>query len=264
MRADCQLPRLLCRKSLCAAATSAAQLCPIHPSALRSKITGDCRRCNLKEKGKPMSAAIDLHPERLSPKSIAWKFGPAISKVKRVSLALQGGSAHGAFTWGVLDRLLEEPRIEVEGVSATSAGAMNAAVMAHGLTTGGRKGAREALEEFWHGVARISAPFGALQLFEIVSRFLSPYQLNPFNYNPLRQLIRQVINFERLRQGSAIKLFLPATNVRTGKIKVFTDKELPQSVCLRRPVYRSSIKPSRLTASTTGTAAIWETRRYSR
>jgi NTE family protein len=99
--------------------------------------------------------------------------------VKRVSLALQGGGAHGAFT---LDRLLEEPRIEVEGVSATSAGAMNAAVMAHGLTTGGRKDAREALEEFWQGVARVSAPFGALQLFEVMSRFLSPYQLNPFNH----------------------------------------------------------------------------------
>ena len=95
-----------------------------------------------------MSAAIDLHPAKPSPKSIACKFRPAISEVKRVSLALQGGSAHGAFTWGVLDRLLEELRIEVEGVSATSAGAMNAAVMAHGLTTGGRKGAREALEEF--------------------------------------------------------------------------------------------------------------------
>src|SRR5262245_13385423 len=173
-----------------------------------------------------MSAPIDLHAAKPSPKSLACKFGPAISEVKRVSLALQGGSAHGAFTWGLLDRLLEEPHIEVEGVSATSAGAMNAAVMAHGLTTGGRKGAREALEEFWLGVARISAPFGALQLFEVVSRFLSPYQLNPFNYNPLRQLIRQVIDFERLRQGSAIKLFLPATNVRTGKIKVFTDKEI--------------------------------------
>jgi len=173
-----------------------------------------------------MSAAIDLHPAKPSPESIACKFGPAISEVKRVSLALQGGSAHGAFTWGVLDRLLEEPRIEVEGVSATSAGAMNAAVMAHGLTTGGRKGAREALEEFWLGVARISAPFGALQLFELVSRFLSPYQLNPFNYNPLRQLIQRVIDFERLRQDSAIKLFLSATNVRTGKIKVFADKEI--------------------------------------
>ena len=138
-----------------------------------------------------MSVAMDFHPGKTLPKPISWKFGPAIPEVKCVSLALQGGSAHGAFTWGVLDRLLEEPRIEVEGVSATSAGAMNAVVMAHGLTTGGRKGAREALEEFWRGVARISAPFGALQLFEIVSRFLSPYQLNPFNYNPLRQLIRQ-------------------------------------------------------------------------
>jgi len=173
-----------------------------------------------------MSAAIDLLPERVSPKSIAGKFGPAISGVRCVNLALQGGSAHGAFTWGVLDRLLEEPRLEVEGVSAPSAGAMNAAVMAHGLTTGGRNGAREALEEFWHGVARVSAPFGALQLFEIMSRFLSPYQLNPFNYNPLRELIRQVIDFKQLRQGSAIKLFLSATNVRTGKIKVFTDKEI--------------------------------------
>ena len=173
-----------------------------------------------------MSEAMDLHPGKTRPKPISRKFGPAIPGVKYVSLALQGGSAHGAFTWGVLDRLLEEPRIEVEGVSATSAGAMNAAVMAHGLTTGGRKGAREALEEFWLGVARISAPFGALQLFEVVSRFLSPYQLNPFNYNPLRRLIRQVIDFQRLRQGSAIKLFLPATNVRTGKIKVFTDQEI--------------------------------------
>jgi NTE family protein len=113
----------------------------------------------------------------------------------------------------------------VDGVSATSAGAMNAAVMAHGLTTGGRKGAREALAEFWHGVARVSAPSGTLQLFEVLSRYLSPYQLNPFNYNPLRQLVR-FIDFERLRQGSAIKLFLSATNVRTGKIRVFTDREI--------------------------------------
>jgi NTE family protein len=180
----------------------------------------------LAKKGKPMCAAIDLYPVRPSPNSVGWKFKSTISEVKRVSLALQGGSAHGAFTWGVLDRLLEEPRIEVEGVSATSAGAMNAAVMAHGLTTGGRKGAREALEEFWLGVARISAPLGALQLFELVSRFLSPYQLNPLNYNPLRQLIQRVIDFERLRRDSAIKLFLSATNVRTGKIKVFTDKEM--------------------------------------
>src|SRR5215831_7015671 len=138
---------------------------------------------------------MDTHPGKTPPEPFTRKFGPAISEVKPVSLALQGGSAHGAFTWGVLDRLLEEPRIELEGVSATSAGAMNAAVMAHGLTTGGRKGAREALEEFWLGVARVSAPLGALQLFELVSRLLSPYQLNPFNYNPLSHLIQQVNRF---------------------------------------------------------------------
>src|ERR1700751_3117551 len=140
---------------------------------------------------------MDSHPGKTFPKTISRTFGPAMPEVKCVNLALQGGSAHGAFTWGVLDRLLEEPRIEMEGVSATSAGAMNAAVMAHGLTTGGRRGAREALEEFWHGVARVSAPLGALQVFEGLSRFLSPYQLNPLNYNPLRQLI-QLIDFERL------------------------------------------------------------------
>jgi NTE family protein len=173
-----------------------------------------------------MSAAMDSHPGKTPLQSISRTFGPATPKVKCVNLALQGGGAHGAFTWGVLDRLLEEPRIEMEAISATSAGAMNAAIMAHGLTTGGRKGAREALDEFWDGVVRLSAPFGALQLFELMSRFLSPYQLNPFNYNPLRQLIGRLIDFERLRQGSAIKLFLSATNVRTGKIKVFTDKEI--------------------------------------
>ena len=169
---------------------------------------------------------MDPYPGKTPPELISQKFAPAIPEVKCINLALQGGSAHGAFTWGVLDRLLEEPSIEMDGVSATSAGAMNAAVMAHGLTTGGRQGAREALEEFWHGVARVSAPFGVLQLFEVMSRFASPYQLNPFNYNPLRELIPQVIDFERLRQGSAVKLFLSATNVRTGRIKVFTDKEI--------------------------------------
>src|SRR5205823_13496766 len=133
---------------------------------------------------------------------------PEAMRVKTIDLPLQGGGAHGAFAWGVLDRLLEEPRVEGEGVSATSSGAMNAAVMAHGLTIGGRVAAREALEDFWHRVARVAAPFGALQWFEFVSRFLSPYQLNPFNYNPLRRLIEQIVDFPGLRRDSAIKLFL--------------------------------------------------------
>ena len=109
---------------------------------------------------------------------------------KAINLALQGGGAHGAFTWGVLDRLLEDPRIEFEGISATSSGAMNAAVMANGLTVGGRDGAREALSDFWHGVAQPTAFWGPFQtsLVEAVSLFMSPYQFNLLNYNPLRRM----------------------------------------------------------------------------
>ena len=189
---------------------------------------------------------MDSHPKKTRSRPMLRSSRPATGGVKRINLALQGGGAHGPFTWGVLDRLLDEPRIEIEGVSATSSGAMNAVAMAHGHTIGGREGAREALENFWHRVAQVAALFSPVQgspaerqvrnhglenpaahlFFETVSRFLSPYQLNPFNYNPLRRLIGQVVDFERLRQGSAIKMFLSATNVRTGKVKVFTDKEI--------------------------------------
>ncbi len=167
------------------------------------------------------------------------------SDLKTINLALQGGGAHGAFTWGVLDRLLDEPRIAIEGISATSAGAMNATVLAHGLTVGGRAGAKRALEDFWQRVAH-AARLSPLQpslfdrltnnqwlehspahlVFDIVSRVLSPYQFNPLNHNPLREVIEQIVDFDRLRQGSAVKLFLSATNVRTGKVKVFTDQEV--------------------------------------
>jgi NTE family protein len=172
--------------------------------------------------------------------------GSADASVKHVNLALQGGGAHGAFTWGVLDQLLKEPDIAVEGVSATSSGAMNAVVMAHGLAVGGRECAREALDKFWRTIAGIAACFSPLQrspidrlignrgpelspsflLFDIVSLYLSPYQLNPFNYNPIRHVIERMVDFERLRHRSAVKLFLAATNVRTGKVKIFTNTEL--------------------------------------
>ena len=167
------------------------------------------------------------------------------SGVKTVNFALQGGGAHGAFTWGVLDRVLEEGRIAIEGISATSAGAMNAAALAYGLTIGGREGARQALADFWRRVAN-AASFSPLQpslfdrvaynpglenspahlAFDIVSRVLSPYQWNPLNYSPLRGVLEQTVDFEALRQGSAVKLFLSATNVRTGKVKVFTEEEI--------------------------------------
>ncbi|HUL05289.1 MAG TPA: patatin-like phospholipase family protein [Candidatus Acidoferrum sp.] len=168
------------------------------------------------------------------------------AETKTINLALQGGGAHGAFTWGVLDRLLEDGRIAFEGVSATSAGAMNAVVLAYGLTEGGAEGARKALEGFWRRVSHAAA-IGPLQptwfdritgnrslenspafiAFDLISRLLSPYQFNPLNRNPLRDVLEQSVDFDRLRSAECpVKLFLSATNVRTGKIKVFANDVL--------------------------------------
>jgi NTE family protein len=159
--------------------------------------------------------------------------------LKTINLALQGGGAHGAFTWGVLDRLLEEESIAFEGISATSAGSANAAVLAYGMTVGGRAGARQMLREFWRRVSR-GALFNPLQPslcpthlgLDLLSRMFSPYQLNPLNFDPLRNALEAVLDFERLRGGSAVKLFLAATNVRTGKMRVFKDNEMSADVVL--------------------------------
>jgi NTE family protein len=173
------------------------------------------------------------------------------ANVKTVNLALQGGGAHGAFAWGVLDRLLEEESVNIEGVSATSAGAMNAVSFAYGLTIGGREGAKRALAQFWRRVAHAGmvSPLQptwfervthnhalenspAFIAFDLVSRLYSPYQFNPLNYNPLRQVLDQTIDFGKLRADSAVRLFLSATNVRTGKVRVFNDKEISTDVVL--------------------------------
>ena len=134
------------------------------------------------------------------------------TECKRINLALQGGGAHGAFTWGVLDRLLEEERIEIEGMSGTSAGAMNAAVLIQGFLTGGPAGARTALDEFWHAIAEY-AFFSPIQRtpwdrlvgnfntdatpgyawVDALSRTFSPYQFNPANLNPLREVLETTI-----------------------------------------------------------------------
>lgn len=165
--------------------------------------------------------------------------------VKAVSLALQGGGAHGAFTWGVLDRLLEDEHLEIEAISGTSAGAMNAAVVADGLTRGGPDGARAALDRFWEAIGRLGM-FGPVQrgpfevatgtwnlhespsyiLFDWMSRFLSPYQFNPLNYNPLMEALRAEVDFARVRSCVDIRLFVAATSVRTGKIRIFENPEL--------------------------------------
>ncbi|HEX2581599.1 MAG TPA: patatin-like phospholipase family protein [Dongiaceae bacterium] len=172
--------------------------------------------------------------------------------MRRINLALQGGGAHGAFTWGVLDRILEDERIEIDGISATSAGAMNASVLTYGYVEGGRQGARQALTNFWRRISHSAAmsPFQAsywdkvignkslenspsFMWLDFVTRVLSPYQLNPMNWNPLREVLNQSVDFEILKtKNLPIKLFLSATNVRTGKIKVFENHEFSADAVL--------------------------------
>jgi NTE family protein len=164
---------------------------------------------------------------------------------KIITLALQGGGSHGAFTWGVLDRLLEDERIEIEGISGASAGAINAAVLAYGIVAGGREGARQALKDFWTSVAS-KVPFSSIPEYlpapmnlegqsdlplayrPLLSllRFFSPYQLNPLDINPLRDILAAQIDFERLHAECRIKLFIATTQVSTGTLKLFRTKQL--------------------------------------
>jgi len=173
------------------------------------------------------------------------------SGTKPVNLALQGGGAHGAFTWGVLDRLLEDERLALDGISGTSAGALNAVVLASGLKQGGRASAREALQKFWRAVSRDGrmSPIQrnlmdrflgnwsldqnpAFLAFEVASRFLSPYDFNPFNINPLREILEREVDFEAVRACKEIKLFISATNVRTGKARIFRTEEITADVVM--------------------------------
>ncbi len=167
-----------------------------------------------------------------------------------IDLALQGGGSHGAFTWGVLDRLLEESWLQIEAISGTSAGAMNAAVLADGWLEGGANGARRALDEFWQRVAKAAA-LSPLQrsmldrlmgrwtldtspvyvIFDLMSRLVSPYDLNPMGLNPLRSILAESIDFGRLDR-SPIKLFITATRVRTGRGRIFRNGEITPDVLL--------------------------------
>lgn len=172
--------------------------------------------------------------------------GPVPAGTARtVNLALQGGGSHGAFTWGVLDRLLEDGRVEFDSICGTSAGAMNAVVMAAGWAEDGRSGARARLDAFWERIADVGA-FSPIQrsvvdalmgnwridttpgyvALDILGRVLSPYQTNPLNLNPLRDVLAGVVDIDLARFASGIKLYLCATNVHTGKVKVFDNAEL--------------------------------------
>ena len=171
--------------------------------------------------------------------------------VKPVNIALQGGGSHGAFTWGVLDALLEDGRLEFSAISGTSAGAMNAVALADGWSRGGREGARQKLHDFWRAVGRAGV-FSPVQRspwdvfwgnwsventpgyvwFDALSRVFSPYLANPFNHNPLYEAVRREIDFDRVHDGRAPKLFISATNVETGQLRVFETKEITAEVVM--------------------------------
>ncbi len=150
-----------------------------------------------------------------------------------VSLALQGGGAHGAFTWGVLDALLEDGRIAPKAISATSAGAMNACALVMGRVRGGDEGARQALDEFWRAVSRAGGGFlrapGWSRLapwFDALTRLTSPYDTNPFGYDPLLDILDKQIDFDAIHDCAEIQLFIAATCVTTGRSKVFSGDEV--------------------------------------
>lgn len=178
------------------------------------------------------------------------------TETKTIELALQGGGAHGAFTWGVIDRLLEDGRVSIGSLSGTSAGAMNGAVVADGLMRGGREAARDGLERFWSAVSAaaqfspirrspVDTLFGKWSLdwspgylaAEALSRVLTPYDLNPLDINPLRDIVSAQVDFDRVNRCPDLQLFVTATNVRTGRAKIFrqpniTVDTLMASACL--------------------------------
>lgn len=170
---------------------------------------------------------------------------PRADGKKVISIAMQGGGAHGAFTWGVLDKLFEDGRFIVEGMTGTSAGGMNAVATALGLIDGGNSGARKMLEKFWTGMAAAGAtspiscgPIDTLLgkytmynspgflMFDFMSKIFSPYQTNPFNLNSLRDLVEKLFDFEKIQKTKDYKVFLAATHVYTGKVKIFPNKEI--------------------------------------
>jgi NTE family protein len=167
------------------------------------------------------------------------------SQRHKIALALQGGGSHGAFTWGVLDRLLEEPTLEIVGLTGTSAGAMNAVAVADGLLSGGPEGGRQRLREFWEVIGKMPGfgtplwplsgevqskvrleQFPAYFAWEAATRNLSPYELNPMDFNPLREPLTRLVDFERLRAETNLKVIVCATNALTSRRRTFDNRDI--------------------------------------
>jgi NTE family protein len=177
--------------------------------------------------------------------------GAGRARQKRINLALQGGGAHGAFTWGVLDHLLEDGRLAIAGISGASAGAVNAVMLADGLARGGGEEARKRLGEFWQATSRAGTLPGAqraamerlfsflpsdaspMQLFmDTMGRFMSPSDFNPLNVNPLKDLIERFADFEAIRSFKDLQIFISATHVQTGQLRVFRREEISADVVM--------------------------------
>jgi len=166
---------------------------------------------------------------------------------KTIHMALQGGGAHGAYTWGVIDKLLEDGRINFDGICATSAGSINAVVFASGKLKDGHDGARQALYDLWYSISvagnNMFGPqnMGPLykkmrsmthSMFDTITHMVSPYQFNPYNYNVLREIIEKQVDFDRIKKCKLSNLFISTTNVKTGKVKIFNNKELSIDVIM--------------------------------
>ena len=167
-----------------------------------------------------------------------WRAWRSRRRLVRLNLALQGGGAHGAFTWGVLDRLLEDDGFGFEGVSGTSAGALNAVTFASAWLAGGAPAARQALHKLWREVAGLArfSPLrsgGMTQMAaDFTAQLLSPYQLNPLDLNPLRKILDQLVDFERLRGDRTVALFIAATDLRSAEARIFRNRELTTDAVL--------------------------------
>ena len=186
-----------------------------------------------------------IRPARAGKSSDGKSASPASQSGKRINLALQGGGAHGAFTWGVLEHLLGDDRLVIEGVSGTSSGAMNAIMLTDGLARGGRAEAQKRLTDFWRSVSSTGdlppvqravverllsftpvegSPVQAW--FDLMSRYFSPYDFNPLNINPLKDVVERFVDFEAVQSCADIQLFISATNVQTGRVRIFPREKI--------------------------------------